>query len=295
MELPRFLLDYADADVTAPAVGAQAAVDRRGQPIPALANERRVPSPPGVRARARRGRRPRGRRNPALVRADGRRDRGRSVVVGSSWIHHRPRPRQLVIGSEGTLAVVTEVTLKVVPRLAHKATMPAPLATLFGSPTPCPPSSRSGSCHSCSNTSRDGDAGDVEPGRPRPRHARRDQGDDPRLPARRAREQRRCPAPADSERAGEIVRAAGALGVYVLPADRWTVREAREKAFRVARSTAPTTSSTTSSYPRLDPGHPRSLGGRDRPPRRRQRHLSVFQTHEGEAVGADDRAPRRRG
>jgi glycolate oxidase len=37
---------------------------------------------------------------------------------------------QLIIGSEGTLAVVTKVTLKVVPRLAHSATMLAPFKTL---------------------------------------------------------------------------------------------------------------------------------------------------------------------
>ncbi|MGH8995794.1 MAG: FAD-binding oxidoreductase [Acidimicrobiales bacterium] len=37
---------------------------------------------------------------------------------------------QLVIGSEGTLALVTEVTLKLVPRLPHLATLLAPFATL---------------------------------------------------------------------------------------------------------------------------------------------------------------------
>jgi glycolate oxidase len=37
---------------------------------------------------------------------------------------------QLVLGSEGTLALVTEVTLKLVPRLEHNATLLAPFSTL---------------------------------------------------------------------------------------------------------------------------------------------------------------------
>jgi glycolate oxidase len=39
---------------------------------------------------------------------------------------------QLIIGSEGTLAVVTQATLKLVPALAHRATLLAPFATLAG-------------------------------------------------------------------------------------------------------------------------------------------------------------------
>lgn len=39
---------------------------------------------------------------------------------------------QLIIGSEGTLALVTEATLKLAPRLAHAATVLAPFATLEG-------------------------------------------------------------------------------------------------------------------------------------------------------------------
>jgi glycolate oxidase len=37
---------------------------------------------------------------------------------------------QLVVGSEGTLALVTEVTVKLVPRMPHTATLLAPFATL---------------------------------------------------------------------------------------------------------------------------------------------------------------------
>ena len=37
---------------------------------------------------------------------------------------------QLIVGSEGTLALVTEITLKLVPLLAHRATLLAPFTTL---------------------------------------------------------------------------------------------------------------------------------------------------------------------
>lgn len=51
---------------------------------------------------------------------------------------------QLVIGSEGTLALVTEVTLKLHPRLAHSSTVLAPFATLEEVTTVVPEVVRSG-------------------------------------------------------------------------------------------------------------------------------------------------------
>ncbi|HXH57776.1 FAD-binding oxidoreductase [Iamia sp.] len=51
---------------------------------------------------------------------------------------------QLLIGSEGTLALVTEATLKLHPRLAHSATVLAPFATLDQVTTVVPAVVRSG-------------------------------------------------------------------------------------------------------------------------------------------------------
>lgn len=51
---------------------------------------------------------------------------------------------QLVVGSEGTLALVTEVTLRLVPRLAHTATLLAPFASLDEVAEAVPPIVRSG-------------------------------------------------------------------------------------------------------------------------------------------------------
>lgn len=50
---------------------------------------------------------------------------GKTVKVSSGY-----DLTQLVIGSEGTLALVTEATLKLQPRLAHQATVLAPFSTL---------------------------------------------------------------------------------------------------------------------------------------------------------------------
>ncbi len=51
---------------------------------------------------------------------------------------------QLVVGSEGTLALVTQVTVKLVPRLAHHATLLAPFSTLELVAAAIPPLLRAG-------------------------------------------------------------------------------------------------------------------------------------------------------
>lgn len=144
---------------------------------------------------------------------------------------------QLIIGSEGTLAVVTEVTLKVVPRLDHKATILAPFATLSEVTEAVPTILQAGlvplmleyvDAMAMSATS---DSLGLDLGMP-------DEIKETALAyllvVLESAEADRLEA--DLERAGEIVSDAGAMDVFVLPAAAGAqVLEAREKAFWVAK------------------------------------------------------------
>ena len=144
---------------------------------------------------------------------------------------------QLIIGSEGTLAVVTEVTLKVVPRLPHKATLLAPFATLAEVTEAVPTILHAGlvplmleyvdaMAMSATSASLGLDLGMPDEIK---EHALAyllivlESTDEDRLQA-------------DIEEAGAIVGEAGAMDIYVLPAAAGAqVLEAREKAFWVAK------------------------------------------------------------
>lgn len=144
---------------------------------------------------------------------------------------------QLIIGSEGTLAVVTEVTLKVVPRLAHKATVLAPFATLAEVTAAVPTILQAGlvplmleyvDAVAMSATSESlgldlGMPAEIKDGALAYLLIVLESSQDDRLQA-------------DLERAGEIVGDAGAMDIYVLPAAAGAqLLEARERAFWVAK------------------------------------------------------------
>ncbi len=144
---------------------------------------------------------------------------------------------QLIIGSEGTLAVVTEATLKVVPRLDHKATVMAPFATLREVTEAVPMILQAGlvplmleyvdaMAMQATSDSIGLDLGmpdEIKEGALAYLLVVLESSEDARLQA-------------DIERAGELVSEAGAMDVYVLPpAAGGQVLEAREKAFWVAK------------------------------------------------------------
>ena len=92
---------------------------------------------------------------------------------------------QLIIGSEGTLALVTEATLKLYPRPAHQATVLAPFPTLDEVTGAVPADRRERHRPADPRVHRHAhDGGDHRARRPRPRHPRRDQGQRARLPRR---------------------------------------------------------------------------------------------------------------
>ena len=94
---------------------------------------------------------------------------------------------QLLIGSEGTLAVTTEITVKVQPRLVEAATVLAPFATLaeVAQAVPQIVEQRRRPDHSRVHR-RAGHGRDHRKCRPGPRHSRRDQGGHAGLSGRRA-------------------------------------------------------------------------------------------------------------
>jgi len=144
---------------------------------------------------------------------------------------------QLIIGSEGTLAVVTEVTLKVVPRLDHKATILAPFATLSEVTEAVPTILQAGlvplmleyvDAMAMIATS---ESLGLDLGMP---DEIKESALAYLLVVLESAEADRLDA--DVERAGEIVSDAGAMDVFVLPAAAGSqVLEAREKAFWVAK------------------------------------------------------------
>jgi glycolate oxidase len=144
---------------------------------------------------------------------------------------------QLIIGSEGTLAVVTEVTLKVVPRLPHKATVLAPFATLAEVTEAVPTILHAGltplmleyvdaMAMMATSESLGLDLGmpdEIKEGALAYLLVVLESTDADRLDA-------------DLEQAGTLVGEAGAMDIYVLPAAAGAqVLEAREKAFWVAK------------------------------------------------------------
>ena len=110
---------------------------------------------------------------------------------------------QLIIGSEGTLALVTEAILRLHPRLTHGATVLAPFPTLDDVTAAVPPIvGRGVEPTILEYIDLMTMARDHEERQPRPRRAAGGQGQDARLPRRRAREPQRRPARGGHRRAG---------------------------------------------------------------------------------------------
>ena len=145
---------------------------------------------------------------------------------------------QLIIGSEGTLAIVTEAIVKLYPRPAHTATVLAPFATLAEVSAAVPRIVNSG-VDPLILEYIDGElARDAHrERRPRPRHPRAVKDATPGVPRRRDRSSTTAIAlDEDTAAVAELLAELGAVDVYVLPSHSGALLlEAREKAFWVAK------------------------------------------------------------
>ena len=145
---------------------------------------------------------------------------------------------QLVLGSEGTLALVTEVTVKLVPRFAHHATLLAPFSTLGLVAAAIPPLLASGIAPVVLEYLDTGAMGaiaeeaGIELGIPC--HVRETTAAYLVVVLESARADR---LDEDTEAAAELLERHGALDVYVLqPSAGTSLVSARERVFFVAKA-----------------------------------------------------------
>ena len=169
----------------------------------------------------------------ALATGELLRTGGRTVKTSSGY-----DLTQLVVGSEGTLALVTEATLKLAPRPAHAATLLAPFPTVDGVAGAVPRAITSGVSPSileyvdmltmaAIEREYDVDVGvppDVKSSALAYLVARMEADDERRLEE-------------DVQRVAELLVTLGAVDVYVLPSHAaMQLVEAREKAFWLAKA-----------------------------------------------------------
>jgi glycolate oxidase len=145
---------------------------------------------------------------------------------------------QLIVGSEGTLAVVTEVTVKLQPKLDHRGTLLVPFATLDEVANAVPKIVGSGvgplmtEYIDLVTMSGITEAANLDLGLPQ---EIKDTALAYLVVALEARREEQLEA--DTAEVAELVAELGALDVYVLPpAAATSLIEAREKAFWVAKA-----------------------------------------------------------
>ncbi len=149
---------------------------------------------------------------------------------------------QLIVGSEGTLALVTEATLRLYPRPAHAATLLAPFPSLEGATASVPPIVGSGIGPLVVEYIDALAMGGITA------HVNLDLGVDDAVRAQTQAwlvvviEQRRADRLAeDTEELAELLAGQGALDVFVLPPGAGAqLIEAREKAFWAAKAAGAT-------------------------------------------------------